>query len=194
MKDPLDLEAIERSAYRSYFEDGMWDLFFGTMFIVSSIRTFSDEPWTTLLIMLAILVPILGKRYVTVPRLGEVRFAEHRERGRLRMMTIIAVAVIVSVAIMVVSSSTDWFEGRLLGDLVFGGLTIVVTAAMGHYLEYPLLVVHGIIFAVIMFISGQYGNDAGAIAYLVGGAISLSIGLFNLVGFLKHNPTLPMEG
>ena len=194
MEDPLDLEKIESSAFRAYFEDGMLDIFFGLMFIVGSIRTIMDDPRYSVLIIVAILVPNIGKRFITVPRLGHVKFGQRRVKGQLHMMIVIVMAVVISAAIVALTQTTDLFEGRLLGDLVFAVMVIVVTGVMGHYLEYPRLVVPGIIFAAIMLISGQYGNDAGAIAYLVGGCISISIGLFTLALFLKKYPLLPMGG
>ena len=194
MEDPLDLERIESSAFRAYFEDGMWDIFFGLMFITGGIRTIMDDPRYSVLIIVAILVHTLGKRYITVPRLGRVKFGQRRVKGQLQMMIVIVVAVVISAAIVALNPTTDLFEGRLLGDLVFAVMIIVVTGVMGHYWEYPQMVVHGIIFAAIMLISGQYGNDTGAIAYLVGGCVSISIGLVTLALFLKKYPPLPMEG
>lgn len=193
MEDPLDLENIESSAFRAYFQDGMFDILFGLMFIISGLRTITGEPVVTLLILVAVLVPVLGKRSITYPRLGHVRFGERRVKGQLRLMVVIVVAVLISAVIVAVSQSTDLLEGRLMGDLVFGAMFIVITASMGLYFEYPMLVVHGVIFAIIALVYGQYGDDAGAVVALVGGSISLIIGLTALVTFLRRYPSLPME-
>jgi hypothetical protein len=194
MEDPLDLERIESSAFRAYFKDGMWDTFFGIMFIVGGLRTIFDDPRLTVLIIIAVIVPVLGKHFITYPRLGHVSFGERRVRGQLYMLVIIVVAVAVSAIIVYLNQITDAFEGRLLGDMVFGAMVIVVTGVLGSFLEYPRLIVHGIIFATIMLISGHYGNDTGAIAYLIGGSVSLVIGLVTLSLFLGKYPPLPMEG
>ena len=193
MEPTLDLKEIESSAYRAYFEDGFWDIFFGVMFITGGIRTLTDNVAFTLLMIVAVAIPILGKWYITVPRLGMVKFGPRRVKGQMYMLLIILAAVIISVTILFISQSRG-FEERLLGDVVFGVMVIVVTGAMGHYFEYPRLIVHGFIFAALMLISGQYGWEAGGYAYLVGGAISLTIGLLTLGAFLKKYPPLEMEG
>ena len=194
MDDPLDLDRIEASAFRAYFEDGMWDVFFGLMFVVGGLRTILDDPRLTMLIVIAVVVPNLGKYFITFPRLGHVSFGERRVRGQLYMMVVIVIAVMVSAIIVHLNQTTNAFEGRLFGDLVFGAMVIVVTGVMGRFLEYPRLVVHGIIFAVIMLVSGHHGNDIGAVAYLVGGGVSIVIGLVTLSRFLGRYPPIPMEG
>jgi hypothetical protein len=193
MEPTLDMREIESSAYRAYFEDGMWDIFFGLMFITSTIRTLTDNVWFTLLIIVAIAVPNIGKRYITIPRLGRVKFGPRRVKRQIYMLLIILAAVVISVSILLISRSGG-LEGRLLGDIVFAVMVIVVTGAMGYFLEYPRLIIHGFIFAAIMLISGQYGMEAGGYAYLLGGAISLTIGLLTLRAFLKKYPPLEMEG
>jgi hypothetical protein len=193
MEDPLDLKEIESSAFRPYFRDGMYDIFFGLMFILTGLRTIIDEPAISLLIIVAVLVPVIGKRYITNSRLGHVKFGERRVGGLLRLMALTVVAVVISAVILAIAMTTDHLEARPLVDLVFGAMFIIITAAMGRYFEYPMLVVHGIIFAVMAFSYGQYGDEAGIAAALVGGSISITIGLVSLATFMKRFPALPME-
>jgi hypothetical protein len=193
MEDPLDLEKLESSAFRAYFEDGLFDIFFGLMFILSAVRSMADDPIFSLTILVAVLVPVLGKRMVTYPRLGQVKFREHREKGLLRVMWVTVVLVIASAVIIGLNSVTDLLEGRIVGDLVFGAMFIGITAMLGHYFEYPLLVVHGVIFAVIALSNGLAGSDVGAVVGLVGGSVSVMIGVVNLTTFLRKYPTLPIE-
>jgi hypothetical protein len=191
MEAALDLKEIESSAYRAYFEDGMWDLFFGLMFLVGGLRTLFDNAWITLLIIVVVIVPNLGKWLITIPRLGRVSFGKRRLVGRIYMIIVILVAVVASVTILLLSP--DGLDGRLMGDAVFSVMVIVVTGAMGYFLEYPRMVIHGIVFAAIMLTSGQYGMETGGYAYLVGACISLTIGLLTLRSFLAKYPPLDME-
>lgn len=193
MEDPIDLEKLESSAFRAYFEDGMFDIFFGLMFILGGLRTITDEPAFSLLILVAVLVPVLGKRAITYPRLGRVKFREHRVKGLFRIMLVTVILVLVSAAIVGLHLSTDLLEGRLVGDLVFGAMFIGITLVMGQYFEYPLLVVHGVIFAIIALCNGLLEDDAAATVALIGGSISIIIGLTNLATFLRKYPTLSIE-
>lgn len=190
MEEAIDLRKIERSAFRSYFEDGMWDIFFGLMFILSGVRTITDNPAFTLMILVIVLVPILGKRVITVPRLGVAEFGERRKRGHMYLVVLIGVVVLVSAGIVVLGQRTDLLDGRVLGDLVFGAMAIVVTGAMGYYFENPRLIVHGIIFAAITQAYGWYGDDAGSLVALAGGSISVAIGLVALALFMRKYPKL----
>ena len=80
--DDTDLKKIESKVWTSYFKDGLWDIFFGLMLLTMGLRTLTDNVLFTFGMLAAVLVHILGKRWITVPRLGVVRFSETRRKKR----------------------------------------------------------------------------------------------------------------
>ena len=88
MNSPLDLKELENKAFRSFYQDGIWDIFFGLMMLAMYSFTLFDDlenKAIRMLVMLfieiaAIFFLIYGKKEITVPRLGEVTFGKKRKR------------------------------------------------------------------------------------------------------------------
>ena len=99
MSQPLDLKALERKAFRSTFQDGLWDLYFGCLLLVNTFMfTFLENeqmPWlipTLAFVLLAGSAALfwLGKKYITAPRLGHVKFGPERRKKGLTLGLILA--------------------------------------------------------------------------------------------------------
>ena len=96
MTEKIDLKAIEKKAYRSFFMDGIWDIFIGMIFLNLGIGplfillfNFPDI-WNTIIISLgwnifAFLIFYFGKKYITIPRIGFVKFGQKREAKRIKL-------------------------------------------------------------------------------------------------------------
>ena len=89
MPDQLDLRTLERKAWRSMHADGLFDLFFGWMLLVGFLRDVTGWPPVTLLDLAGVLIFILGKYFITVPRMGVVKFGPAREARRTKVAIII---------------------------------------------------------------------------------------------------------
>ena len=91
------LSSVESKAYRTFYKDGLMDMFFGLLLIgvgfnVLRLRMGMD---TSLLITLSVilLIPafIFSRLLITRPRMGYVKFGENRKK---RKMIALLIAII----------------------------------------------------------------------------------------------------
>src|SRR4030043_2365638 len=97
----INLKELERKAFRSTYQDGLWELYFVLIVICMSI--FFYRPATgysplDILLMLASMVVAYtlfwaGKRFITLPRIGQVKFGEKRARQKKTMILVLGVVV-----------------------------------------------------------------------------------------------------
>ena len=83
MSEKVDLKAIERKAYLSYFEDGLWDMVVGLFILCFGIDMATGSPSSSFVLPSVMLVGWAIKKSITYPRIGYVRFAPAR-RLRIR--------------------------------------------------------------------------------------------------------------
>ena len=85
----IDLKQLERKAFTATFQDGLWDLFIASMALGFAITPFinrilKSDFWSAASVLplhLLVLAGVfLGKKYLTAPRLGSVKFAPARVR------------------------------------------------------------------------------------------------------------------
>jgi hypothetical protein len=108
MSTQLDLKEIERKAFRSTYEDGLWDIYFGLIVICMSIFIYRPasgySPMNIILALLAMFVAYslfwAAKKYITVPRMGQVRFGDIRKKKKTTMAVFLSFVVLVQLILL----------------------------------------------------------------------------------------------
>jgi hypothetical protein len=109
MTTQLSLKEIERKAFRSTYQDGLWDLYYGLIVICMSIFVYRPASgYSPLNIVLALSAMGVahalfwaGKKFVTLPRMGQVQFGVQRKKRRLTLVIVLSVVVLIQVALVV---------------------------------------------------------------------------------------------
>jgi hypothetical protein len=106
----ISLKELERKSFRSTYQDGLWDIYFGLIVICMSF--FIYRPTTgysplNILFMIASMVVAYalfwaGKRFITLPRMGQVKFREKRAKRKKTMIIILGVVVLLQVAFLAI--------------------------------------------------------------------------------------------
>lgn len=196
MKTDDSLKALERRAYRSTFEDGFYDITWGCLFLLFAwipllgslgIARFYGYPF----VLVLALIPWLGKRYVTIPRLGAVEFGEKR-KARTRYTALIGVAALVLMLPLVVLMFAKGFPGGLTWTVV--GLIAAPVIAVGVFLMdfsrmyiYALLLLYSIVATEFLIVYIDMPTTA-LLTFGAPGAAIVSYGSFLLFKFLKDHP------
>jgi hypothetical protein len=102
------LKELERKAFRSTYQDGIWDIYFGLIVICTSIFIYRPasgySPMNILLALAAMAVAYslfwAAKKYITLPRMGQVRFGPQRRRRRLTLILVMSGVVLVQVGFL----------------------------------------------------------------------------------------------
>ncbi|MGD2027927.1 MAG: hypothetical protein PVI99_08935 [Anaerolineales bacterium] len=198
MNAPLNLKELERKAFRSFYQDGIWDIFFGLIMLAMYIFTFFNDMekkavGTISLILLevfAVMFLIYGKKYITVPRLGEVRFGKQRKR---RLMYIF-LANLLSLIILAGSlglkiARPDLLDNDQITTIGLGIWITFLTSIMAYFLDFNRLYIYALIygatFAVVLLFDVP-------ILFLAAALLILLPGIIIFTHFLMT--TKPVEG
>ncbi|MCA9913929.1 MAG: hypothetical protein KC496_11295 [Anaerolineae bacterium] len=198
-----NLKELERRAYRATFQDGLWDIYlglvligFGSMpFLRNTVSEAASIVFYSALLVLAMTMLIGGKRSITVPRLGYVRFGKERQRklSRARLLLIGSVAAGVL------------FFGLTLGNIVgltgfsvlLAGALLIVFGGLAYFLDYHRLLLYAILCSLSLPVGIALENagvvrDAPTVFILTGG-LALLIGVILLQRFLSHYQLPPED-
>jgi len=104
----INLKELERKAFRSTYQDGLWDIYFGLIVICMSFFLYRPvtgySPLNIFLMMASMGAAYAlfwaGKRFITLPRMGQVKFGEKRARRKKTMMLILGAVVLIQVAFL----------------------------------------------------------------------------------------------
>lgn len=211
MSQPINLQELERLAYRRTYQDGLYDIYLGGMLASFASFAFISFPGneTDLLtqltynligIGLSSLIFWLGKKFITLPRIGMVKFGPSRQKSKKDL--ILALAVIVAVQVLVIllqfsnllSPAVSEWLAPALGQVENGRMMIAVIAAIfvapGMLLiAYKAAIPRGYYHAVIMVLAVFLMILLDQAWWMVlGGVVIVLPGLVQFFQFLQRYP------
>ena len=212
MTEHIDIEKLEKKAWKSTFQDGFWDIYIGL--IISGIGFswlggFFGLPETVNVLVTvfswdigAMLVLFLGKKYITQPRMGFVKFGVKRKKRKKFLALFLGVMVAFTV-ITFTFTLLGLFQLQLPGYLVMlliGLLSITLPfSILAYFLQLWRLYLYALLGGLGLFISelllpiiGAPYNDV--IPFGVIGLVITIAGLTILVKFLKKYSLKGDEG
>src|SRR4030042_5942793 len=103
MSNVLDLKQIERKAFRSTYQDGLWDILMGGIVVAMAITIYRPESGysPSNIVMMTLIYVVLyslfwaGKKYITLPRMGQVRFGPARQKKKKTLAIILGIIVLI---------------------------------------------------------------------------------------------------
>ncbi|MFW9929235.1 MAG: hypothetical protein ACFFD1_07580, partial [Candidatus Thorarchaeota archaeon] len=121
------MEKLEKKTWRVTFQDGFWDIYFGLVIMglgLAPLGRFLGLPETIGVLMLvfswdivASLILILGKRYISRPRIGFVKFGKIR-KSRNKLLAVFLGINVGLTAIIFIFTLLGMFQLSLPGYMV----------------------------------------------------------------------------
>jgi hypothetical protein len=199
MSYELDMKEIERKAYRSYSEDGLVDIAIGAVILLWGVFLVTEPSgFIGLLGVLAFAIWYLGKRFITIPRIGMIHPSQKMEKKTRNLtITLLVLGVIalgsVSIGVIFVGKPPIDYSLSILGLVIAGGVCV---------LAYLLNASRIYAYAFLIFAAFAGGEilsqtitaiDAFALSVIIAGVLILLSGLIVMVRFVRKYPVPTIE-
>ena len=195
------LKDLERRAYRSTFQDGIYDIMFGIIFLIFAWIPILEYLNVSRLIgyaflIIPILLPFIGKRMITIPRMGLVEFGPKR-KTRSRILLYVGLGVVLLTLPLFIIMLAQGISGRM-GWLLIAIFAAPIFIIAVFSLDFPRLFIYsafllaGVVEAE--FLVAYLGEPLNSIiAFGLPGAIILTIGTAMFVEFIRQYPLTKAE-
>ena len=204
MEENIDLKELEKRAYTSTFQDGLFDIFIGLIvigWITNSLGDFFDTSFVITILFsyyfVACIIFILMKYFISAPRMGRVKFGPTRKLNvkRFLIFSVINTSILV---ILLVLPYIGLFQGVHMEGYFFAMIisTIFIwlpLSLIAFFIKFNRLYIYAIIGGVAFFISEMLRDYIpyfllSCIIFGISGSIIFFIGLRIFFKFLKNNP------
>lgn len=210
MSDNVDLKELEKKAWRSTLEDGIFEIYFGILHLsltigvvlvnflpelLSSIITFS-------VIGLGLIFFLFGKKYISEPRIGKAKFGRMRIAKKIKTIAILTVNFFLLLILFLISVLNPRFKLRIpapLYGLITGLLFFTLPLSfVAYFLQFKRLYFIAILTGISFFLDEIFAFFKipqpfdTLLAYGLVSAIIIGIGIAVFIRFLRKYP-LPKE-
>jgi hypothetical protein len=151
------------------------------------------------MILPAPLILILGKRFITVPRIGIVKFNQKRTKSRNKIGLLIAILFPITV-VMVFLTFLGVYNIRVGGYIVpvgAGLFTLILLSTIAYIMDYPHFYLYavsiGLGIPLATLLKPIFGDPLHyLISFGISGTLILLYGIITLIKFIKKYP-IPRE-
>jgi hypothetical protein len=207
MTQDADLKQIERRAYVSYFQDGLWGIFIGLVAAAWAVGPLlSDlglsDIWSGVIFLpfVAVAYAIFwaGKRFVTRPRMGLVRFGPKRKARLTKILAVTAALLTVGLVVGIVASMSSTTSGWVY-PAALSAVLLVGFSVGAYFLDFPRLYLYGALLALcfpvgeVLFRYAGVAHHGWPITFGVSAVTMLLIGVTLFAQFVRKYPS-PVEG
>lgn len=208
MMSQLDPKELERKAFRSTYQDGLWDVYLGLIVICMAFFLSRPEEGYGARNILLLMVSYgltyalfwVGKKFITLPRMGQVTFGPIRKQKKSMLALILGLIVAMQAGIVllsIVSWCVPRIEANINSFINVGSLKPLTVAALSalfvslgmiliaHFNDLPRGYYIAILMSLAVFLMIWMNQPVFPI--IIGALIALP-GLALFVRFLKKYP------
>lgn len=202
----IGLRQLESKSWRANQQDGLFDLCLAVLFLglaMGSLAEFLHAPEIMNLVVLmaiqfgGVLALCLGRRKITAPRIGRVRFAAPRRRRNRTTVIVLGICVAITASIVAMTAIAGRVGGLFAGPVsrytvsaIASLLVFIPLAAIAYFQEFPRILLHA-----ALFVAAEFGGTVlekalrvpapRTIAFGAAAAISAAVGIVILVRFIR---------
>jgi hypothetical protein len=208
MSELINLREIEKKAWKSFFQDGIWDITFGLILLAFSVGAFMDTLGISNGVRMATYIGveliafawmIIARKYITVPRLGQVKFSNRRRKKRLWVSVLLGLSVLAGLIVyyLTARNSATLISPQTM-PIIWAINCIIVFGGMAYFLDFDRMYLIGLLYALTVpfdqyVLTRLSDADLSYLAFFIPGLIVLAMGLIIFIRFLKQYPAPQKE-
>lgn len=200
MSENVNLKQIERKAWTSFFQDGLLDILIGLLLLLMVVPDMLSDVFpskspqygmTVALAGLAVVIFWAGKRFMTMPRLGRVKFVRARRVQKMRVAAPLAAAslftgILMASILLAQRNGGSVLEAvagsRALAALGLAVWMILIFSLASYFMDFTRGYVIGVLCALGLAGTVLFDNP---IMFLLAGGVIVLMGLVVLIRFLR---------
>jgi hypothetical protein len=156
----MNLKSIEKKIWLSSFQDGIWDIYWGILLLGFGVSPVLEEfgvirPLNFIIFpFLAFLTLFLGKKFISIPRMGLIKFGKKRKSDHMKLLIIGIITFISALIIFILvkqsylGSSWKGSMSGVMGPIVSAIFFIISISLIAYFMEYKRLYLYAFFFGI----------------------------------------------
>ena len=207
----INLKELEQEAWKSVFQDGLWYIYLGLLLLAMAIGDLLSDigvpkAWYIAIYSAFLVLPMwvqwAGRRFITLPRMGRVKFGSKRKAKLNWVRVVLFLSVLVGAGVFVTglavcSNRPEGLNTALVFPVAWVVNMIIVFSLGAYFLDFSRLYLIGLMYALAVpldIVFRKFSDiDLSFIAFGAPAMVILIVGLVVFARFLRDYPLLPEE-
>jgi hypothetical protein len=207
MVHKFSLKEIERRAFQFTFQDGLWDIFVGIIYLNFAITAnindwIMSDFWSSIVMLPVNLLGIAGvyaaKKHIITPRIGLVQFSQRRKKRLRNLTTVLVITLIFGVVLGGYGfyMETVW----VIFPIMFAMLNITIFSIAAYSLDVSRFYLYGVWFGLSLPIGDllkrytDLGIRHSSFPFYFTASATIIVGLLLFLRFLRSYPIPEEQG
>lgn len=207
MNNQFSLKEAERKAFQATNNDGLWDVFLGSFFLMFAFAPLLSDRlgdfWSS-----AIFLPFYAGVYLIIhlvrarivaPRVGSVTFGQGRKTRMKRFSLILMGVNVIALAAGVFAFLNFGKISDKLPAILFSGLLVGGFSLFAYFIELPRMYIYGLVMGLGIFLgewlwSNNLASHHGfPLVFGTGAGLMILVGLFIFFRLVLNTPLPPED-
>lgn len=206
MSQKISLKAVERKAFKSIYQDGLWDIFIGCFILLFAIapslsRSMGDF-WSSMVFLpfwaMVYLATCLIRKHVVTPRVGVVKFGSWRKTRLVKFNLVTFLVLLVVLVLGILSAVNVNAVPGWVHMARFSLIMLIMFSIAAFYLDFTHLYIYGVLTSLSpligewLWVEIQAPHHGFPITFGITAGTAILVGLIKFFQFLRDYPT-PVE-
>lgn len=202
MSQKISLKEAERKAFRTSFDDGLWDIFLGCFFLMFAVAPLLSNRlgdfWSSAIFLpfwaLVYLAIRLIRKHVVAPRIGVVKFGPRRQARLVKFTASMLIINFVALILGLLAVATFGRVPGLTYTIIVGLILLVGLSLAAYFLDFTRLYLYGLLVFLAplvgewLFAQGYVAHHGFPITFGLISSIMILTGMVVFIRFLRENP------
>jgi len=196
MNQKINLKEIERKAYTSYHQDGVIDITIAFVIFIFSVIMLGDIYWLGSIGgisgFLSLLLYAGAKKFLTVPRIGYVKFPQQRAQRITAVAVALGVLSFVAGTVALIQTmaqgTPDWLVLLIENYMLTIGTAVAALFMLAGYAFKTKRIYAYALMTLVMFVAGHFIYFPLYYYLTALGSVILACGLFLMIRFVRKYP------
>jgi len=203
MRENIDLKKLEKKAYKSTFQDGLWDIFIGFLFTQFAIAPFLSERglgdfWSSAVFFPIYMIILAGvmllKKYVVAPRIGMVQFSKKRKSKLKKLILMTNIFLVIGIIAGVFFVDLSNLNIKWLFPVSFSLILLIGFSVAANLLDMTRFYIYGAMNSLAV-VAGEllyhfYGvsHHGFPLVFGITSSLMILVGIVLLINFIRKYP------
>jgi hypothetical protein len=202
MEQKIDLKQLERKAWTSFYDDGLGDIFVGCVILIFALapmlsRVGLGDFWSSAVFLpflaLVLMVIVLLRKRVVIPRIGLVSFGRARKK-RLLKFNVLMFVVLSAGFVLGLVSLRGGVAQAWVHNLRFIAIVLMCFGLAAYFLGFVRLYIYGILIALAIPVGEWLWTNMGVphhgfpITFGVSAGVIIVTGIILFLRMLGKSP------